>query len=52
MSTEKGRKTSSAELLADRTDRPREEFELREETEVPDIEELTEVDAAEFYSED
>jgi len=47
MTIEQDSKTS-AEL----TDRPAEDFELPENLEIPYLEDLTEVDADEFYSED
>jgi hypothetical protein len=52
MSLENRDQKTSAELLAEMTGRPVEDFELPDDLEIPDLEDLTEVDADEFYSEE
>jgi len=52
MAIENREQKSFAELLAEKTGRDVSEFELTDDMEFPDPDELDEVDAEEFYSED
>jgi hypothetical protein len=52
MSLENRDSKTFAEILAEETGRPVEEFEVPDDLEIPDLDDLTEVDADEFYSEE
>jgi len=50
MALEERDSKTSAEILAEETGRDIEEFELSEDVEIPDLDDLEEHDADEFYS--
>jgi hypothetical protein len=52
MSLENREEKTAAELLAEETGRPVEEFELTDDMEFPDLDDLEVHDADEYYSED
>jgi len=52
MSLEDRDSKTTAEILAEETGRPVEEFELTEEMEFPDPDELTRVSAEDFYGDE